>query len=146
LEASAGIAYFNDDAVEDADGFAIEASLASSQFSANLSLVSLGDAVSGSNVENNERLPFLVGPDADSTIFSIGGSFMLTQPSSDYGAWELGARFQDLDDAAETTVLDVGANYYADGHNMKYIINFTSVSADAGFDGTLIRVGVQTRF
>ena len=69
---------------------------------------------------------------------------MLTQPNSDYGAWEIGLRYQDLDDAANTDAIDVGANYYVDGHNMKYIINWTSIGSDMG-DIDLIRIGVNTR-
>lgn len=146
LQGTAGVAYFNDDAVDDADGFAVEAVIASSQFSGNLTIVSTGDGISGSNVDLNERNPVGLAAVADATIFSLGGSFMLTQESSEYGAWELGARLQDLDNDADTTIIDVGANYYVAGHDMKYIINFTQVDSDAGFDGSIFRLGVQSRF
>lgn len=148
MEASIGVAFFNDDAVEDADGVVIEASMATSQFSAQASILSLGDGASTSNQDGAELyaaggiMPVLAG---DTTPFALGGTFMLTEAGSDYGAWELGARFQDLDDADSTRVIDIGANYYADGHNMKYIINWTSFDGDSA-DGDLIRVGVQTRF
>ena len=52
MEASAAVAYFSDEAVEDADGFLVEASLATGQFSAQASFLSLGDAISTSNVDN----------------------------------------------------------------------------------------------
>ncbi|MEL6431301.1 MAG: porin [Planctomycetota bacterium] len=147
MEASAGVAYFNDDATEDADGFAVEGSLATNQFSANATIVSLGDAAIGSQLENNERMIVPMPIAGDSTIFSVGGSFMLTEASSEYGAWELAARYQDFDDPGDSTLIDVGANYYAHGHDMKYIINVTSGSSDGGgLDGTLVRVGVQSRF
>ncbi len=151
MEASAAIAYFDDGATAaDSDGIAFEASMATSQFSAQAVVLSTGDAVSFANSDANETYAggLMVVPNiADATPFSIGGTFMLTEASSDYGAWELGARFQDLDDAASTRIIDIGANYYADGHNMKYIINWTSFDSDpGGLDGDLIRVGVQTRF
>ncbi|QDV09683.1 Phosphate-selective porin O and P [Planctomycetes bacterium Poly30] len=157
MEASAGIAYFSDEATDDADGIAVEASLATSQFSAQAVILNLGEGVSTSNADGNESYaaggPFAGGLAAltgfaDNTPFAIGGTFMLTEASSDYGAWEIGARFQDLDDDNSTRIIDIGANYYADGHNLKYIINWTSFDSDAGasLDGDLIRVGVNARF
>lgn len=152
MEASAGIAYFSDAGVDDSDGIAFEASMATSQFSAQAVFLSTGDALSFANSDVNELYGggVMIAPNiVDASPFAIGGTFMLTEATSEYGAWELGARFQDLDDTADTRVIDVGANYYADGHNMKYIINWTSFDSDAGagsLDGDLIRVGVQTRF
>jgi hypothetical protein len=70
---------------------------------------------------------------------------MLSEASSEYGAWELGVRFQDFDDSQDTSVVDFGANYYANGHDYKYIINWSSVSSDAG-DVDLITLGVNARF
>lgn len=156
MEASAGIAYFSDEAVDDADGIAIEGSLATSQFSAQAIILNLGDAVSTANADMNESYGALgafggvagaLTGFADNTPFALSGTFMLTEASSDYGSWEVGARFQDLDDTLSTRIIDIGANYYADGHNMKYIINWTSYDSDpGGLDGDLIRVGVNARF
>jgi hypothetical protein len=151
MEASAAIAYYDDGATAvDSDGIAFEASLATSQFSAQAVFLSTGDAAPSSNFDTNEFYgagAAVAANIADASPFAIGGTFMLTEASSDYGAWELGARFQDLDDPQSTRIIDIGANYYADGHNMKYIINWTSFDSDpGGADGDLIRVGVQTRF
>lgn len=144
MEASAGIAYFSDEAVEDADGFVVEGSLASNQFSVQAAFLSLGDAISTSNVDQEIGRTAALLP--DSSPFTLQGTFMLSEASSEYGAWELGARFQDLDDDVnDTTILDLGANYYANGHDFKYIINWTSVSSDAG-DADIISVGVNSRF
>ena len=144
MEASAAVSYFSDDAVEDADGFLVEGSLATGQFSAQASILSLGDAVSIANTDNeNPGNPF--GLEADTTPFSLQGTFMLSEAGSEYGAWELGVRFQDFDDSQETSVIDFGANYYANGHDYKYIINWASVSSDAG-DTDVISLGVNARF
>ena len=67
------------------------------------------------------------------------GTFALNE------SWELGIRYQDLDDTNSTDVMDIGANYYVDGHAMKYIINWTSVGSDAG-DTDLIRIGFNAGF
>ena len=147
MEASAGVAYFNNDSFDDGDGFAIEATLASSQFSAQANLLSAPDdvgALAGTTDFAERGLglgALLIG---DGTPWSLQGTFMLTEASSDYGAWEIGLRYQDLDDNANTDAIDIGANYYVDGHNMKYILNWTSISSDIG-DVDLIRIGVNTR-
>ena len=144
MEASAAVAYFSDEAVEDADGFLVEASLATGQFSAQASFLSLGDAVSLANTDNeNPGNPF--GLQADTTPISLQGTFMLSEAGSEYGAWELGVRFQDFDDTADSTLMDVGANYYANGHDFKYIINWASLSSDNGDTDTL-SIGVNARF
>ncbi len=146
MEASAAVSYFSDDAVEDADGFLVEGSLATGQFSAQASILSLGDAVSLANVDN-ENPAASAGLEADTTPFSVQGTFMLSEAGSDYGAWELGLRFQDLDDTNETTVIDFGANYYANGHDYKYIINYSSISSDdASLEVDTITLGVNARF
>lgn len=152
MEASIAAAYFDDGNASDADGVAIEGSLATSQFSAQAVLLVTGEDVgfgNSGNVDTNEFygggltvLPSL----SDATPWAIGGTFMLTQAGSDYGAWEVGARFQNLDDDQDTTILDVGVNYYADGHNMKYIFNWTNLDSDGPVDGDILRIGVQTRF
>ncbi len=149
-EATVGASYFSDEAVDDADGFAVDGSFATRQFSVRAAIVSFGDGFSaaGADQEGGAFNRALAGVGlADSTPFSLMGTFMLSEGTADYGAWEVGARFQDLDDAADTTVIDVGANYYVNGHDLKYILNWTSVSSDvtaAEFD--LIQLGVNARF
>ena len=69
------------------------------------------------------------------------GTFALNE------SWELGIRYQDLDDTNSTDVMDIGANYYVDGHAMKYIFNWTSVGSDsAAGDSDLIRLGFNAAF
>lgn len=159
MTSSIGISYFDDGAIDDANGWAFEGTLASNQFSLQAVVLGLGDAASASQLDVNDRNPFLnllvaatgspgaaVGIVADATPWAIGGTFMLTEPTSDYGAWEIGARFQDLDDANSTRILDVGANYYAQGHDMKYIIGWTNTSSDVdAFEVDIFRLGVNAR-
>lgn len=149
-EATIGASYFSDEAVTDADGFGVDGSFATRQFSVRAAIVSFGDGFSGSN-RDQEGGMFNQGTGgmslADSTPFSIMGTFMLSEGTADYGAWELGARFQDLDNADNTTVIDIGANYYVNGHDLKYILNWTNVSSDtAAAEFDLIQVGVNARF
>lgn len=148
MSASAGISYYDDGAAADGGGFAIEAGMQSSQFSLSANLVSRDDSGVGSNFDFNDPHVMLSNADyaaaavaGDNTPWSLMGTFALNE------SWELGLRYQDLDDAASTDVIDFGANYYVDGHAMKYIINWTSVGSDsASGDGDLIRIGVNAAF
>jgi hypothetical protein len=151
MTASAGISYFDDGAVDDASGFAIEAGAQSSQFSISANFVSYGDGGAGSNFDTNEAHVLGLGAGtgylADSSVWSIMGTFALNE------SWELGLRYQDLDGAAGDDIIDFGANYYVDGHAMKYILNWTSVSQDSGpnpgdgaGDTDLIRIGFNAAF
>ncbi|MEM1449375.1 MAG: porin [Planctomycetota bacterium] len=152
MDASIGVAYFNDDAINDADGITVEGNLSSNLFWIGANVASFNDGLAIANLDVNERQPGLLGLTGtllapDSTPWSIAGSFMLTQPDSDYGAWEIGARYQDMDDPASTRIIDVGANYYVDGHNMKYQLVWTQVDTDImNTDVSIIRVGMQSRF
>ena len=144
MTASAGISFFDDGAQDDADGFAIEAGAQTGQFSIGANFVSYGEGGAGSNLDTND--PHILaaglaatGNLADASVWSLMGTFSLNE------SWELGLRYQDLDDAASTDILDIGANYYVDGHAMKYIINWTSLGSDAG-DTDLLRIGVNAAF
>ena len=75
----------------------------------------------------------------DNTPWSIMGTFALNE------SWELGLRYQDLDDTNSTDIIDFGASFDGDGHAMKYINNWTSVGSDIG-DGDLIRGGFNAAF
>ncbi len=147
MTASAGIAYYDDGATTDGSGFAIEAGAQSSQFSLSANMTSRDDGGVGSNFGTGGvhvatfTIPGYAGAvlEGDNTPWSLMGTFALNE------SWELGLRYQDLDDTNSTDIIDFGANYYVDGHAMKYIINWTSVGSDLG-DGDLIRVGFNTAF
>ena len=157
MTASAGIAYYDDGgtATGNGSGFAIEAGAQSSQFSISANMTSRDDDGVGSNFGAGGTHVALFNQDytdavqeGDNTPWSIMGTFALNE------SWELGLRYQDLDDTNNTDIIDFGVNYYVDGHAMKYILNWTSVSQDgdgtvpgggAG-DGDLIRIGFNAAF
>jgi len=153
MTASAGISYFDDGATDDADGFAIEAGAQSSQFSISANFVSRDDSGVGSNFDTNESHIMLTrgeysaaAVEGDNSPWSIMATFALNEQV------EVGLRYQDLDDTESTDVIDLGVNYYVDGHAMKYIFNWTSVGQDFGGgsfgagDTDLIRIGVNAAF
>ncbi len=148
MTASAGISYYDDGGATDGGGFAIEASAQSSQFSLSANMVSRDDSGVGSNFDTNESHIMLTrgeytaaAVEGDNSPWSLMGTFALNE------SWELGIRYQDLDDTNSTDVMDIGANYYVDGHAMKYIFNWTSVGSDsAAGDTDLIRLGFNAAF
>ena len=153
MSASAGISFYDDGGAADGGGFAIEASAQSSQFSLSANLVSRDASGVGSNFDTNESHIMLTrneysaaAIEGDNSPWSIMATFALNEQV------EVGLRYQDLDDAESTDVIDLGLNYYIDGHAMKYIFNWTSVGQDFGGgsfgagDTDLIRIGVNAAF
>ena len=129
------VAYFSDEAVEDADGFLVEDSLATGQFSAQASFLSLGDAISTSNVDNeNPGNPFNLEADCP-----IG----LQTPCS-RRRLELGVRFQDFDDTADSALMDFGANF-APAATTSSTSSTGRPQPDNGATDTLT-IGVDARF
>lgn len=73
--------------------------------------------------------------DDDSTPFAFTGSYLINPEI------EVGARFEDLDDDQDTTVITIGASYYRNGSNAKWQAQFTDVDRDDD-DGSYAQVGL----
>lgn len=133
IHGTVGISYWDDGAVDDNDGLLVDAAIASEQFSVSVSIADIGDALvppNGSVSASTIMMPAAL--EADSTPFSIAGTFALNTPSDTQGAWEFGVRFQDLDNTDDTTVLEAGVNYYGSAarHNHKLFFNFVNGDGD----------------
>lgn len=138
VEGTIGVAYWDDGTLEDGNGLLVEATLAASMYSVNLWVADIADDLYTGNGSNE----FFV---ADSTPFGVMGTFMITQPSPEQGGWEVGARFQDMDDMVDTNIIDIGVNYYADGHNYKYFANYKTIDSDT-VEADIISVGLSLGF
>lgn len=57
--------------------------------------------------------------------------------------WEAAVRYEDRDTASSTTVLTIGVNYYLQGHDAKWQVNYATVDDD-NFDGDIIGLGLTT--
>jgi hypothetical protein len=78
------------------------------------------------------------GAGDSATLWSATASYMLSPEE-----WEAAVRFEDFDDLADTTALSVGVNYYMQGHNAKWQLNWVNVSSDANpVEGSLIALGL----
>jgi len=60
------------------------------------------------------------------TPFNVAGSFVVMPDQL-----ELGLRYEDFDDAANTNWITVGANWYLQGHAAKWQVNFITADSDA---------------
>jgi hypothetical protein len=78
---------------------------------------------------------------ADTTPFGVTAAYMFTP------AWEAALRFNDNDDQADTSTIAAGLNYYVNGHNAKWQLNFLSTSSDnAALDVDTILLGLVLGF
>ena len=125
IGATASLSFYDDGAVTDGDGFAFDIHAGTNVYSVGFELFDIGDGV-----------PAAKGAfDADSSPITFQGTYMLTPDT-----WELGFRFQDFDDAAETEITDLGVNRYVDGegHNAKWSFAYMMAEAAAGDVDTLM--------
>jgi hypothetical protein len=109
-----GAGYYNDDgATADNIAFAVDANFVSGPLSAAAEIV---------DYDEGGFIP-------DSTPFSAQVGFMFVPEQ-----WEAALRYQDLDTDTETSIITVGINYYMSGHDMKWQLNYESVSDDVSAD------------
>lgn len=78
----------------------------------------------------------------DNSPFDVYFSWMFTPDE-----WEGAIRFEDLDDAANSTAITVGVNKYVGGTDKKWQANVrTQDSDDPNLDGTIVQVGLNLAF
>ncbi|MFT5050690.1 MAG: hypothetical protein ACI8QZ_002092 [Chlamydiales bacterium] len=134
-------AAFFADGESDGDGFVVEAAIATSVYSVSFELAALGGDLATELYVPGAAMP-LSTVEGDSSPFSIAGTYML-QPD----VWELGARFQTVDNAADTTKIDVAVTRFVQGHDLKYQAQFSQSDSDpGGFDGSVILLGMMLSF
>lgn len=138
IEGTAGVSYWDDGQLDDGNGLLFQGTLATSMYSVNVWVADISDDL----YTGNGSSAFLQG---DSTPFGVMGTFMVAQPSETQGGWEVGARYQDMDDTDDTNIIDIGVNYYGSGHDYKYFLNWSSVDGD-GFEGDAISIGLNVGF
>jgi hypothetical protein len=135
LSGTAAISMFDDGEATDGSSTLIEAHVANSQYSAGLELFDADNAgvtaAPGASLASD-----------DATAMVLYGTYMLTPDQ-----WEIGARFQDLDDANDTTLMEIGVNRYLDGHNLKYSLGYRSISSDnAALEADILQFQLQVAF
>jgi hypothetical protein len=116
LQVSAGYYQDDDTIVDDVAAWNIEGNLVMGPFSAAASYVDHDDGFTTLLAGN-----FTEGP----AIMALTAGFMFVPER-----WEVAARFEDLDDEDDTTVITLGVNYYAVGHDAKWQVNYAMVDSD----------------
>lgn len=138
LSGTASISMYDDGEATDGSATLIEAHVANSQYSAGFELFDADDA----GVASTPGIGAGTLASDDATAMALYGTYMLTPDQ-----WELGVRFQDMDDAADTSIMELGVNRYLDGHNLKYSIGYRSVSSDtAALEVDMIQLQLQVAF
>jgi hypothetical protein len=111
-----GVAYYQDESLDDADALAAEVAFTMQQFGLSGEVVDYGvddDDFNGTDI------------DLDNTPWSATASFMFVPEQ-----WEAAVRWEDIDDDADTTIFTGGVNYYVEGHDAKWQLNYSSFDSD----------------
>ncbi|MFK7927954.1 MAG: hypothetical protein AB8H79_07180 [Myxococcota bacterium] len=123
-----GAAVVNGQTVVGGQAFALEANVVTNVYSFGAEIINYSEndngvaSISGVNVGDS------------STPFALQGTFVLS-PGNDDGSdsWEAGLRFEDFDDAAETTRITAAVNnYLLPNHKLKWQIQYSSTMVDRG--------------
>jgi len=109
-----GAAYYDDDNVTDGSAISVDADFSRGPLYAAASLVDYDDGLAA-----------LISPLAGETPWDITVSYMFAPDE-----WEIAARWEDLDDSQDSTMLSLGVNYYVEGHDMKWQLNYSTIDSD----------------
>ena len=117
-----GVTLGEDGATDDSDYFAIYANLVMSGFSLSGEMLSNGEAI------------------GDNSPYVATAGYMFNEQ------YEAAIRYTDFDNATSTTTMDLGLNYYIQGHDLKWQVNVSSLDDDVVDGGTVIAVGLAAGF
>ncbi len=136
------VSAFDDGAVQDGDGFAGEFHLKTNVYSLGGEVLDLGEGVSGATDPEGDRLKGFVddyynfGDFAGITLqdnsnpFSVQATYMVSATEGNATGWEVGARYQDFDNVANDSLIEVGVRRYLVGHKLKWGVFFVTTDSD----------------
>jgi hypothetical protein len=124
---SVGASYHSDEnALLDGDVMTADAALTTDRFSLAAEFQDYGDDGA------------IYGTFADTAPWAASASFMI-----DPEKYEIGVRYEDLDDANEVKAVTVGLNRYFAGHDLMWQFNFATVDSDStSQDGNVFAIGL----
>lgn len=126
---SFAVGYYQDDdtLVDDLSAWNIEGSLVMGPFSAEASYV-----------DHDDGFGSLLGLTEGPAIMALTGGFMFVPDR-----WEAAVRWEDLDDDGDTSIITLGVNYYAVGHDAKWQLNYAMIDSDDDtIDGDRLGLGL----
>lgn len=112
-----GLGYYDDGNLTDGTAIAFDVDYSRGPLYAAASLVDYDDG-----------LGFVVpaGVEAGGTPWDLTVSYMFAPDE-----WEVAARWEDFDDSNDSSMLTLGVNYYVEGHDMKWQLNYSTIDSDA---------------
>ena len=127
LGVSAGYYTDGDSVQDDVSAWNLEANLVAGPFSAE-----------GSYAAHDDGFGALLGLTEGPSIYALAAGFMFVPDR-----WEAAIRYEDLDDDDSTTVLTLGINYYAVGHDAKWGFNYAVLdSDDSSLEANIFGIGL----
>lgn len=127
-----GAAYYtNDGANSDEIAMGFDANFTLGAFGVSAEIVDFDDFTAGPS-------SMLSGAFDDATPYNVAASFVVMPDQL-----EVAVRYEDFDDANDTTAITVGANWYLQGHAAKWQANYVTVDSDlAAAEIDWIQVGL----
>jgi hypothetical protein len=122
MNLNVGLTYGADEAVDDSEYLALYANLVTGGFSVFGEMIDLGAAL------------------GDNSPYTIGAGYMFSEQ------YEAALRWNDLDDADSTTAYEIGLNYYIQGHDLKWQLNYSDGDNDPGNVVSSIALGIAAGF
>ena len=107
-----GVGYYDDGQIDDGTGLSFDVDYSHGPLYAAATLADYDDGLStaiGGETPYDVTVSYMVAPDE----------------------WEVAARWEDFDDSADTTAITLGVNYYVEGHDMKWQLNYSSTDSDS---------------
>jgi hypothetical protein len=110
-----GAAYYDDASITDGSAFFVDAGFTMGPFAAHAEMAANDDGL-------GVMLP--AGTALGTTTYDIDASFLFA------GTWEVAGRFQSMDDDDDTSIFDIALNKYMEGHDAKFLLQWSSASSD----------------
>jgi hypothetical protein len=133
LNASLGVSYVDDGELDDGSVLTFDAIATVAGFSIGGEYASFDDDHATAGFGGAIGLNYTEGMDV--IAFTLG--YLLSEN------WELGGRYEQLDDEDDSTLMSVGVNYYQMGHNAKWQLMYMDFASDvAAQEGSLIGLGL----
>lgn len=127
---TAGLAIADEGALSDGLHWAIDAAVTAGPFSASGEIVDFDSGTS--TLAAPFPLPVPINGAGlglgvqDSTPFNLTASYLITD------MYEAGVRYEDADDAADSSAISAVVNRYSQGHNIKWQAQYTTIDSNAG--------------
>ena len=140
-----GLGYFDDNMMDDGDAIGADVVFANGRFSAQGEIVRYGDdmmPLPGTDPQSGDIVPVMMDPAGADTPWSLAASYALVPRE-----WELAARYQDLDDDADTTEVSLAVNRYIGRRDLRWTLQYDHADSDDPLlDVDVLGVGLTAGF